>query len=56
MNLINRFKEPSSWAGLGLLCQGLAGVIASKGQDSQALATVIGGVLAVVMPERKGGA
>lgn len=52
---MNRLKQPSTWAGLGLIFQALAGLIASKGTDPQAWATVAAGVGAVIINE-KGGA
>lgn len=48
---IDRIKEPSTWAGLGLLCQGVAQLIASKGGDGQAWSTVATGMLAVFVRE-----
>lgn len=49
---MKRIKEPSTWAGLGLLCQGIAALVSSKGADATAWASIIGGVSAVLMPER----
>jgi hypothetical protein len=52
-NIINRLREPSSWAGLGLLFQGIAQLIASKGADSSGWASVAAGAAAVLMPESR---
>lgn len=48
---MQRFKEPSTWAGLALIFQGIAQVVASKGADQTAWASIIGGVAAVAMKE-----
>lgn len=52
MKPLERLREPSSWAGFGLLFQGLAALIASKGLDPTAWASIASGVAAVAMPER----
>lgn len=51
-NLKDRIKEPSTWAGLGLLVQGVAQVYLSKGGDSTAYATIAAGVGAIFLPEK----
>lgn len=51
MNVVDRVREPSTWAGLGLLCQGVADLITSRGGDGQAWATVFAGVAAVFVRE-----
>ena len=52
--IIDRLKEPSTYAGLGLLLHGIAGLIASKGTDGQAWGTVAAGIGAVFLPENNG--
>jgi hypothetical protein len=47
-----RIKEPSTWAGFALVAQGIAQLLASKGVDPTAWATVIGGVIAVAAKEK----
>ena len=49
---MNRLTEPSTYAGLGLLFQGLAGALASKGTDMTALASIMGGIAAIAMREK----
>lgn len=48
---MNRIKEPSTWAGLALVAQGFAGLLASKGMDMTAWASVLGGAMAVAKRE-----
>jgi hypothetical protein len=45
-------KQPSSWAGFGLIFSGLATLVQTKGTDSQAWAQVVGGVMSVALPEQ----
>jgi hypothetical protein len=49
---MNRIKEASTWAGIGLLAQGIAQAITSKGLDPTAWATIVGGLFAVVVKEK----
>lgn len=49
---MHRLSQPSTWAGFGLIAQALAQLIASKGTDATAWASVIGGVAAVVVNEK----
>jgi len=49
--LVNRLKEPSTWAGLAALIA--AGAQAWATKDANAIGAVVAGVLAVVMPEGK---
>ena len=49
---MNRLKQPSTWAGLGLILQAIGALIASKGTDAQAWAALAGGVGAVVLNEK----
>lgn len=48
--LRKRFSEPSSWAGFAALLASAAQAVATK--DPQAIAAVVAGVAAIVMPER----
>lgn len=48
---MHRFKEPSTWAGLALIFQGVAQAMATQGTDQTAWASIIGGVAAVAMKE-----
>jgi hypothetical protein len=47
-----RLSEPSTWAGLGLLCQGLFQLAVSKGADTSAWTSVAAGFGAVFLPEK----
>lgn len=49
--LINRLKEPSSWAGLAAIIA--AGAQAAATKNPEAIGAVVAGVLALVLPERK---
>jgi len=49
---MKRMKEPSTWAGIGLIFQGVAQAIASKGTDATAWATIVGGMAAVLVKEK----
>jgi len=51
--LRERIKEPSTWAGIGLLVQGVVQIVISKGVDSSAWATAAAGFGAVFLPEGK---
>lgn len=51
MKPIERLKEPSTWAGFGLIFQAILLLLASKGMDGTAWGTLAAGVAAVVMPE-----
>lgn len=53
---MKRIKQPSTWAGMALLFQGIAQLIASKGTDSTAYAAIIGGVSAIALNEKAGNA
>lgn len=48
---MKRMQEPSTWAGLGLIAQGVAQLLASKGTDATAWATLSAGVFAVFKRE-----
>lgn len=50
-NILKRMREPSTWAGVGLLLQGLAQIVASQGQDATAWATMGAGLVAIARPE-----
>lgn len=49
---MDRIKEPSTWAGLGLIFQGIGQLVASKGADMSGWASVWGGVAAVFIREK----
>lgn len=51
--MMQRFTEPSTWAGLGLIAQGVAQLLASKGTDAAGWASLSAGLLAVL--KREGG-
>lgn len=53
--VMQRFTEPSTWAGLGLIAQGVAQLLASKGADPAGWASLSAGVLAVLKREGGGG-
>lgn len=46
----NRLREPSTWAGIAALIGTAAQAWATR--DPQAIAAVVGGALAVVLPEK----
>jgi lysozyme len=48
----SRVKEPSTWAGAGLMLQAIAQLIATKGMDGTAWATLAAGVAAIFMREK----
>lgn len=52
MKPLDRLKEPSTWAGFGLIFQAILLLIATKGMDGTAWGTLAAGVAAVAMPER----
>lgn len=49
---IDRVKEPSTWAGIGLVLQGAYQLFESKGGDSTAFATIGAGIAAIFLPEK----
>jgi hypothetical protein len=51
---MKRIKEPSTWAGVGLLIQGAVSLWISKGTDVTAWGTVGAGVSAIIMREKGG--
>lgn len=51
MNVIDRVKEPSTWAGLGWVFSGISTLIASKGTDGAGWAQLAAGLGAVFMRE-----
>lgn len=50
--MINIIKQPSSWAGFGLVFSGIAALVASKGQDAQGWAQVMTGAASIFIPEQ----
>lgn len=50
-----RLKEPSTWAGLGVIAHALTMLIATGGADAAAWVQVAGGVAAMAMPENADG-
>lgn len=51
-NIKDRLKEPSTYAGIGLIIQGAVQIYMTKGGDSSALATIGAGVAAIFLPEK----
>ena len=54
--MINRLREPSTYLGTGLaLIGGNAGIaaLATSGDRGAAIATVVTGLLGILLPERK---
>lgn len=49
---IDRIKEPSTWAGIGLVVQGLFLLFATKGGDANAWATIGAGFSAIFLAEK----
>ncbi len=47
-----RIKEPSTWAGIGLVLQGTYQLFASKGGDSSAFGVIGAGIAAIFLPEK----
>lgn len=50
--LLNRFKEPSSWSGFGLLAVSLFGVPVNTVQAVIQGAAALAGAVAVLVPEK----
>ncbi|MBL0233277.1 MAG: hypothetical protein IPQ08_06390 [Chitinophagaceae bacterium] len=50
--IIDRVKEPSTWAGLGLVVQGIYQLYVSKGGDIAAIGTIGAGIAAIFLPEK----
>ena len=49
---MSRLHEPSTWAGIGLVFQGIANLFLSKGGDSTAYASIVGGIGAIFLREK----
>ena len=49
---MNRFKEPSTYAGLGVMFAAVSQIIASGGKDATAWASGIGALMAVLLREK----
>lgn len=49
--ILQRLREPSTWAGVGLLLQGAAQIVATQGAEPMAWATFGAGIVAIVRPE-----
>lgn len=47
-----RLKEPSTWAGLGIVAHSVAMLLASSGGDASAWAGLFAGISATVMSEK----
>lgn len=47
--ILNRFREPSSWAGLAVILANIAAAVATK--DAASVSTIIAAVLAILLPE-----
>jgi lysozyme len=52
MDIKGTLKEPSTWAGFGIIFQAIATLIASHGVDPTSWATLIAGIAAVVKREQ----
>jgi|GEM_PF-4098073 hypothetical protein len=48
-----RLKEPSTWAGIGLVIQGAVQAYATGGADMAAWATIAAGMAAIIKPEAR---
>lgn len=48
----DRLKEPSTYAGIGLIIQGVVNIWIKKGGDSSDWATVGAGFAAIFLPEK----
>jgi len=46
-----RLKEPSTWAGVGVIAHAITMLFASRGGDAMAWTQLVAGVAAVAMPE-----
>lgn len=53
MQLLQRIREASSWAGIAALIHAVGALVASGGTDPAAWGTLAAGVAAIVIPERK---
>lgn len=51
-NLKDRLKEPSTWAGIGLIFQGVYQLLITKGGDITAMGTIGAGIAAIFLPEK----
>lgn len=49
----SRLREPSTWAGAGVVAHAVALLLASSGMDASAWAALFAGVAAAVVPEAK---
>lgn len=52
LNFKDRLKEPSTYAGIGLIIQGAVQIYMTKGGDSSAWATIGAGIAAIFLPEK----
>lgn len=52
-NFLNRFKEPSTWSGLGLIATMVFKVPTSTVDAVTSAAVALVGAVAVVLPEKK---
>lgn len=48
---MRRLREPSTWAGIGLICTGMGQLLANGGGDGAAWGTIAAGVVAVLKHE-----
>lgn len=51
-NIKDRLKEPSTYAGIGLIIQGAYQLFVSKGGDSSAFGVIGAGIAAIFLPEK----
>lgn len=49
----DRIKEPSTWAGIGLIIQGAFQLFITKGGDASAWGTIGAGIGAIFLPEKQ---
>lgn len=49
----SRLSEPSTWAGVGVIANSIAALLATSGTDASAWAALFAGVIAAAKPEGK---
>ena len=53
MDKIELIKQPSTWAGMGLVANAIAALVATGGADVPAWAQLIGGLCAMFISEKQ---
>lgn len=48
----SRLKEPSTWAGLGIIAHSIAGILATSGSDPASWAGLFAGASAALMSDK----